>query len=252
MENVTQTLSAVIPAYNEEKNLKSAVESTAQTLDFLGLDYEIIIVNDYSTDATAEIAEALAASSPQVRCLHHPRNLGCGGAFRTGIRAAAKDYVVFVPADNPLLPEDMEAYLPRMGTCDIIVGVRAERTGYSPVMRFSSFVYNRLLIPLLFNIGLSDVNWIQIYKSRIFREDGITIEYDGIFFLVEILVKAKRQRLIIAEVPAKMKKRIHGKPTNAKPSVIWQTFRDMIGFFWRINCRGPQPLPTSGKDSPAP
>jgi len=228
------TISVIVPAYNEKNNLVHAVTQTMETLDSLGLEYEVIIVNDHSDDNTGEIAEELAARHKKIRCFHNAKNLGSGGSFRWGIENARLEYVIFVPADNPLLPGDMAAYLPRMGICDIIVGVRVERVGYTGFAQFASFVYNRLMIPLLFNVGLSDVNWIQIYRRDLFGPGGIEIEHDGIFFLVEILIKAKKKRMIIAEVPAKMKKRVHGKPTYSRFSVMWRTFSDMMRFFFRL------------------
>ncbi len=141
---------------------------------------------------------------------------------------------MFVPVDNPLDIEDMEAYLPRMDVCDIVVGYRVERLGYSGFARFASFVYNRILIPLLFNIGLTDVNWIQVYRRNLFSSGIIRFDNSRFFYLVEILVKARRQGLIIAEVPARMKRRMYGRATNTRLSVIARTIYDMLKFFWEI------------------
>lgn len=228
---LSHSLSIVIPAYNEENNVEQAVVSTLNTLKSLELEFEIIIVDDNSKDRTSKIIEDLSKKHKQVSCLHNAKNLGIGGAFRTGLEQAEMEYVMLLPADNPLSADDLQCYLPRIGPCDIVVGKRIKRVGYTLFMRFYSFVYNRLLIPLLFNIGVSDVNWIQIYRRSIFGKDKITIEYSGIFFLVEILIKARSQHLIIAEVPTKMKRRMYGKPTSSHLKIIWQTFSDMMKFF---------------------
>jgi len=228
------SLSVILPVHNEEKNIETAYAKTSETLQGLGMDYEVIIVDDLSNDRTWTIIEDIARKDSRVSVICHKKNFGCGGAFRTGVLRAQKDYVVFVPADNPLSPEDMAAYLPRMGVCDIIVGVRAERVGYPHFARFASFVYNRILVPLLFNIGISDVNWIQFYKRKLFTDKLIEIEHDGIFFLVEILIKARRNRLIVAEVPASMRKRMYGKPSANRLSVMWRTGWDMVHYFWKI------------------
>ena len=231
MKSAKSSLSVIMPAFNEEQSLVTCVQKTYETLENLNLDFEIILVNDCSSDNTGKIASELSSTTPDTICIHHEMNLGMGGAFRTGISRATKEYVMIVPIDNPLNEEDLEAYLPRLGMCDIIVGSRVERVGYTGFAQFASFVYNRILVPLLFNIGVSDVNWIQIYKRDIFHSKLIEIEHTGIFFLVEILTKAKRNHLIIAEVPSKMQKRFFGKPTCFRISVIWQTFKDMVRFF---------------------
>lgn len=226
------SLSAIIPAHNEELDLEAMVQRTRETFQQSGVDAEIIIVNDCSTDATGAIADRLAAACPDVLAYHHPVNRGAGQAFKTGLQYAQKEYVMFVPVDNPLDTEDLQAYLPRMPWCDVIVGVRVERVGYPPLGRFASFMYNRIFVPLLFNIGVADVNWIQAYRRSLFTEGVLSFEDTRIFFLVEILVRARMNRLIIGEVPAVMKKRLHGKPTCLKPAVISRTFFDMLRF-WR-------------------
>ncbi len=235
------SISIIIPAYNEDCSLEKAVTHTCESFRFLGLNFEIIIVDDYSKDRTGEIADRLATGTPNIVALHHERNTGIGGAFRTGIGRATKDFVIFVPVDNPLDTDDIEAYLKSMQVCDIVVGSRAERVGYTPFAYWASFTYNRILVPLLFNIGVSDVNWIQVYRRTLFSDRIIEFSNNNIFFLVEILVQAKRKHLIIAEVPAKMKKRIYGKPTCARPSTILATIIDMLKFFRKIHGKDHNP-----------
>jgi hypothetical protein len=118
--------------------------------------------------------------------------------------------------------------------CDIVVGVRTERMGYNRFERFASFFYNRILVPLLFNIGVSDVNWIQIYRRKFFEDGTLNVKNTKIFFLVEILVLAKKNRLIIAEVPSKMKRRLYRTPTCTRFSTMWETFWDAIRFFLKM------------------
>lgn len=231
----------IMPAYNEAHSLENTVLHTMKTFELLDLDFEIIIIDDNSSDRTGDIAKMLASSYNYVSCFRHKENQGSGEAFRTGIAHATKKYLIFVPVDNPLDTEDMEAYLPRMGVCDIVAGCRVERVGYSGFFRFASFVYNRILIPLLFNIGLSDVGWIQVYRRELFTNGTIHFNKSRIFWLVEILVQARKKRLIIAEVPARMKKRLHGKPTIVRPYIIAETLFNMIKFFWAENVRGKNP-----------
>jgi glycosyltransferase involved in cell wall biosynthesis len=237
MGSTAINISIVMPAYNEELNIRSATLQNMETFSALGLDYEIIIVNDFSSDKTGEIADELAGKWSEVRSFHHKQNQGVGGAFKTGIAHAKKNYIIFIPCDNPMTCEDLQAYLPRVDVCDIVVGVRVERLGYSTFARVASFVYNRIMIPLLFNIGLADVNWIQVYRRSHFEDGTLAFENSNIFFLVEILVQARKNKLIIVEVPSRMALRMHGKATSARFSVVWATFLDAMKFFIKINKR---------------
>ena len=227
------SVTVVVPAYNEEPTLEQSILRTLDTFRACELDFELIIVNDASADKTGTIADELSRRLPEVDVAHHESNRGIGGAFKTGISKGTKDYVMFVPVDNPLEVDDLQAYLCRMGICDIIVGYRAERVGYTSFARFASFVYNRLLVPLLFNIGITDVNWIQAYRRQLFADGVLSYENEGLFWLVEVLVNARSQRLIIAEVPSKMKKRLHGKATCTRVSVMIATLIAMLRFFRR-------------------
>lgn len=197
MKDKKYSISAVIPAYNEEHGIREAVLHTLNTFQALDLDFEIIIIDDGSIDKTRDIVKQLVNGCSNVRVLHHDKNQGSGAAFETGITHATKDYVVFVPVDNPLDTEDMKSYLPRMDVCDIVVGSRMERVGYGRIARFASFTYNRILIPLLFNIGIEDVNWISIYRRNLFVDDIITFNSRSLFWLVEILIRAKKKQLKI-------------------------------------------------------
>ncbi len=234
MKNKEYGISVIIPAYNEEKGIKDVIICNSKTFQELNIDYEIIIVDDNSLDKTRDIAISLVSSCPNLQVLHHEKNQGSGEAFRTGIAHATKDYVIFAPVDNPLEQEDLRAYLPRIDICDIVVGFRIERVGYSLFARFASFAYNRILVPLLFNIGVGDVNWIQIYRRNLFTDKVIVFNSKSLFWLVEILVCARRKRLIIAEVPARMKKRLHGRPTCTRFTAMLRTFIEMIKFFLKI------------------
>lgn len=238
MPHPPPSLTIVMPAFNEERNLLSAVTETQKTCRAQAISHEIIIVDDGSRDQTGRIAEDMIQSGMPLCYIRHEKNRGIGAAFWTGVQKACGEHVLLVPCDNPLMPDDLAAFAPCMGHADIIAGARKERTGYTPGLKFMSFVYNRILIGMLFRIPLSDVNWIQMYRRRIFTEGGITIEHPGIFFFAEVLVKARRKGYSMVEVPVTMRKRIHGRPTISRLPVILKIFRDMVLFFFKIHfCR---------------
>ncbi len=229
------SISVVMPAYNEEMSIVDAVKQNIETFSSQNLDYEIVIIDDNSTDRSWEIIKELAEKNPEVFCYHHEKNLGPGGAFQTGVTKAKKEYIIFVPFDNPLTIDDLKSYIPRLGICDVVVGVRVERVGYNHFAKVASFLYNRIMIPLLFNIGVSDVNWIQAYRRHYFEDGTLNIGKTKIFFLVELLIQARRNNLIIVEIPSGMNRRLYGIPTCTRFSVMWATFWDAIKFFIKSN-----------------
>ena len=95
-----RSLSAFFPAYNEEKNVPAMVERLTAVLPPVSDDYEIVVVNDGSSDGTAAVADALAAADPHVRVVHHPVNRGYGGALKSGFTAGRKEYVFFTDGDG--------------------------------------------------------------------------------------------------------------------------------------------------------
>ncbi|MFH1905625.1 MAG: glycosyltransferase family 2 protein [bacterium] len=234
MDKKQKSISVIMPAYNEEHNLGKAVLHTLKVFRSMNFDFEMIIINDNSLDKTGEISEEIANINEEVKVIHHKKNQGTGAAFQTGINHATKEFVIFVPIDNPMDIEDINTYIPWLDICDIVVGCRVERVGYTWFAYFASFLYNRILVPLLFNIGISDVNWIQVYRRNLFTNGIIKFNATKFFFLVEILIEARRNRLIMVEVPSKMKKRVRGKPTHSNFFVILGALWDMMRYFWKI------------------
>src|SRR5262249_6181809 len=96
------SISVVYPMFNEEENIEYAVQFAETVLGDMTSDYEVLIVNDASTDRSAEIAEALARSNPRVKVFHHTRNLKLGGALRTGFGKATKELVFYCDSDLPV------------------------------------------------------------------------------------------------------------------------------------------------------
>src|SRR5881409_388427 len=96
------SLSVVIPMYNEEAYVERSVAAARAVLEGMGAEWEIVVVDDASTDGTGALADGLARSDPRVRVVHNPVNRRLGGALRAGYAAAAKDLVFYTDADLPV------------------------------------------------------------------------------------------------------------------------------------------------------
>src|SRR5687767_13228877 len=122
-------LSVFFPAYNDSGTIASLVISALQAARRLTPDCEIIIVNDGSADSTAQIADELASTYPEVRVIHHPRNRGYGGALRSGFAAATRDWVFYTDGDAQYDPQEMSLLWERMGDdVDLVNGYKISRS----------------------------------------------------------------------------------------------------------------------------
>jgi glycosyltransferase involved in cell wall biosynthesis len=227
-------LSYFFPAHNEEANLAGLVEEALATLPGLVDEFEILIVNDGSRDATGRIADELAAAHPGVvRAVHHPTNLGYGAALRSGFRAARLDHVAFTDGDRQFHVEDLGRLIDRMAAADrpdVVVGFRIKRA--DPLVRTLYARAYRLANRIFFGLRVRDVDC----ACKLFRRpalDGIGVESGGAFFSAELMIKLHAAGRTIAEVGVPHYPRTAGSPTGAKPSVIFRAVRD----FWLLRLR---------------
>ena len=229
-----ELLTVIVPAYNEEPMLAAALAALERELVASGQPYEIVLVDDASRDRTGRIADELAATSATLRVFHHEVNGGIGAGIRTGVAQARGEFLIVSPVDSPLTAAQVRAYVAAAADCDIVVGRRARRVGYTWWMRLGAGVYPAML-RALFGVPLHDFNWIHLYRRAVFER--VTVEFGGIVFLAEILIKAHDAGFRLREIPAEMQARTAGRPTVSRPRVIWRTFRNVLLLWWKL--RGP-------------
>lgn len=223
-------VSIIVPVYNEEEILQAAIDSNLQTITQFTDDYELIIVNDGSKDRSAQIIDQVFGNHPKIVVQHQSPNGGFGSAVRKGISLATKQYVICVPVDSPLDNEVFGAFYHNLGKADVLVAYRRKRLGYSFRMKVNSWVFHQL-VTHMFGMRLKDYNWIHLYDRRIFTEGGIVIQYNGLFMLAEVLIKAKRLGYSFYEFPVDQRQRLTGIATASKFSAVAKTLRDIVGFY---------------------
>jgi glycosyltransferase involved in cell wall biosynthesis len=201
--NGPTVLSIVIPCYNEEKTLAACVETVLKIED-ASLHLQLIIVNDCSTDRSAEVADGLTRLHPRIEVLHHSRNQGKGAALRTGIAHASGDFVAIQDADLEYSPADLKRLVVPLieGHADVVLGSRFLSSGSHRVLYFWHSLGNRFLTFLsnmLTDLNLSDME--TCYK--VFRRDviqSIEIEENRFGFEPEIVAKVAQRRLSVYEM----------------------------------------------------
>jgi glycosyltransferase involved in cell wall biosynthesis len=229
-------LTVFIPAYNEEANLEGCVYSLETVLEKLGTPFEILIVNDGSLDHTGAVAEGFAQQDPRVRVVHHPHNLGIGGGFCTAVEKALGDWLLLIPADLAMDPDDLHLYLGAALQADVVVGLRSNRDDYSFFRKLVSWL-NIHMIQFLFGMKEHQFQYISMYRLVVLRE--MKIEYwRSAFFLAEVLIKAKALGYRLVEVEIRYIPRHAGRATGVHGAAIYHTVRDMLNFWLRWNLLG--------------
>jgi len=147
-------VSIVLPVYNEEAAVGDDLDLIKRTMDATGRPYEIIVVNDGSTDRTVEIV----SQRPWVRLLHHQRNRGTGAAGTTGIKAAQGDIILMTDADGTYPNQDMPKMLEYLQHCDMVIGARKEEKGTLKWLRSSAKWFIRKLASYLTATKIPDLN----------------------------------------------------------------------------------------------
>ena len=226
------SLSVVLPAYNEEANVERAVEGVSSVAQQLGIDYEIILVNDGSTDRTGEIARELMQRVPSFRLVEHYPNRGYGGSLRAGFAAAMGDLIAFVPADNQFDFREISRLLERLDEADIVSGYRAERQD-TFIRKLNGFGWNTL-VRLLFGYLCRDIDCgFKLFRREVLER--VTIVSDGAMIDTEFLAGARARGFRIAEVPVTHLPRVAGEATGANLKVIAKAFRDLVRFRQRLS-----------------
>ena len=225
----TMSISVIYPAYNEEKNLVSTIERSLQALQSLTGDFEIVIINDASTDATGRIADEFAVRCRHIRVVHQPRNMGQGVGIITGFRAASKELLIHNGVDYPFDVADLKSMLPLLPNADIVVAVRKGRPGYTTYRKLLSVATVRL-IQTFFDLRLRDYSFVQLYRRQVWQDIDVDARSTG-FLIPEALIRAHDLGYRLAEVDIEYHARMHGKATAGKPSIVARSLLDLLRFW---------------------
>ena len=227
------SITIVFPMYNEEAYARRAVDAARSALTAAGItDWEIVIVDDASTDGTPALAEAMAREDSRVRVVHNPVNRRLGGALRAGYAAATKDLVFYTDAD---LPVDL-AELPRAirlleyQQADVVAAYRFDRTSEGLVRALYTLCYNHL-VRTLFGLRVRDVNFaFKLFRRSILEKFTLTSE--GSFIDAEFLLRARKAGCVIIQIGLDYFPRTRGTSTLASVPVIFAILRDLAAR-WR-------------------
>ncbi len=198
-------------------------------------DYELIVVNDASTDATPRLADEAAAANPRVKVVHHPVNRKLGGSMKSGFAASTGDVIVYTDADLPFDMRELHKALRllRQYEADMVSAYRFDRTDEGLTRVIYSALYNAL-VRVLYGVRVRDVNFaFKVCRSRIFA--NITLKSEGSFIDAELVVRAKKLGYSLVQFGVDYFPRTRGVSTLSKPSVIVKILREAFALRRELN-----------------
>lgn len=219
------SVSIFFPCYNEQDNVARTVEQALAVLEELGTDFEVIIVDDGSTDDTGRIADEIAAQNSKIKVIHHRTNLGYGAALQSGFKAAAKKLVFYTDGDGQFDINEMPPLLPLIDQYDIVSCYRLNRQD-NLIRKINGWCWTKLVC-LLFGMRIRDIDCaFKLYKREIF--DKIKISSTGALIDTEILARAIRKGYTITQKSVHHYPRTAGAQTGANLSVIFRAFKELF------------------------
>ncbi|MEK7616887.1 MAG: glycosyltransferase family 2 protein [Patescibacteria group bacterium] len=223
----TDSISVVIPAFNEEETIKDVVRDATLILKKLKVDYEIVLVNDGSTDNTGKIIDKLAHSK-KVFAHHHKKNKGFTGAMKTAFASAHKHWIFLAPADGQFDFSELPKFIEAIRGHDVATGYRVSneervsRKIKAIIFHLPYLFLNRKLL----RINLREFSTVSLWRERVVQSIEIESEDRSAMFLPEVISKAMKQKYSFVEVPINWRGRKGGK---AKGTSLLVAIKSLFG-----------------------
>ena len=228
-------LSVFFPAYNDSGTIASMVIRTVKTASELTPDFEIIVVDDGSADGTADVADELARTYPQVRAVHHPTNRDYGAALQTGFRSATKELIFYTDGDAQYDPAELSVLWRKMtAAVDLVNGYKISRA--DPLHRIVIGRIYHYIVSILFGLKLRDVDCdFRLMRRTIFER--INLEKSSGIICVEMMKKIQDGGFRIVEVPVHHFHRAFGKSQFFNFRRLFRTGRDLLILWYALVIR---------------
>jgi len=221
------SLSVVLPAHNEEHIIASTVFNVLEVLSCWMKDFEVIVVNDGSTDQTGAIIASIAAGDSRVRLVTHEVNQGYGAALVSGFSAANKELTFFMDSDGQFDIRDLKAFLPFVDEYDAVIGYRIDRQD-TWMRKLNAWGWKQM-IRLVLGVHVRDIDCaFKLLHTGFLHKHPL--ETRGAMINAELLYKLTQSGRSYREIGVHHLPRLSGRATGAKPAVIIRAFRELFTY----------------------
>jgi glycosyltransferase involved in cell wall biosynthesis len=223
------SVSICIPAYNEDESIAQVIEEAFTVISNLTPDYEVIVVNDGSTDHTRKILEDAATNYDRLVVLHHESNLGIEPTLKTLFAHASKEYIFFISADRQFPMESLCPMYEKLGEgYDVIIGAKRNiRRVYTPYRLLISLFYN-LSILFFFGLRIRDAGGIKLARSCVWK---MPVYSKSVFGDAERIIRAHYAGCLIKTIDIDIRPRLYGKERGASLLSIMGSLKDLLHLF---------------------
>lgn len=225
-------LSIFFPLWNEEANIETLLEQVLPVARQVAEKWEILLIDDGSTDKTAKKAEKLIRTYPRIRLISHKVNRGYGAALKTGFANAKYSYIVFTDGDLQFDFSEVTRLIEYITKSDIVIGYRKKRD--DTFFRYVLMILHRIWSYLFFGLYVKDIDC----GFKLFRKSAIDaispLRSEGAMITTEILAKAKNKKLRIAQVEVSHYARKHGDSSGGNIAVIIRAMLETFLLVWDI------------------
>jgi glycosyltransferase involved in cell wall biosynthesis len=229
-----KSLSIFVPAHNEAMNLGGAVQDIVAAAEARGDEYEILLVDDGSTDGTAEVAARLAQHNPRIKVIRHATKQGIAAGYRAALAQTTLQYFSFLPGDREVRAASIQAIFKAVGSADLVVPYHANQEARAWHRRVMTWMSTAML-NALFGYRLRYYQGPVVYPTHLARDLPVTSR--GFYFLTEMLVQALDRGCSYVEIGLMHQERAFGKSKAVTLSNILLALQTIGRLWWRLRGR---------------
>lgn len=225
-----KSISIVFPAYNEAENLKIVLKEALSVANDLNIPYEVIVVNDGSSDNTLEVVKKFQKKNKNLKLINHEFNRGYGQTLLDGFSAGRHEWIFFSDSDRQFDLKEINKLKPYTNEADLVIGYRENRKDKKR-RKFNAYLF-KLTARMIFSLKFKDIDCaFKLIKKEVL--DEIELESTSALINTELLHKSQNKKYKIVEVPVTHYPRTQGKATGANPIVIGRAIKE--GMYLRLN-----------------